>query len=62
MLLKGQYHEMNNFFGGLKNQISNFCIGADGFASSICRKVLFKFLLASMKTLTNYEYFTGSRM
>jgi hypothetical protein len=30
------------------------------FASSMYRKVLFKFLLASMKTLTNYENITGS--
>ncbi len=29
--LKGQCHEMNIFFEGLKYQISNFCIGADGF-------------------------------
>jgi hypothetical protein len=26
------------------------------------RKVLFKFLLASIKTITNYGYFTGSRI
>ncbi len=26
--LKGQCHEMNNFFEGLKNQISTFCISA----------------------------------
>jgi hypothetical protein len=30
-ILKGQCHEMNNFFEGLKNQISTFCISADGF-------------------------------
>jgi hypothetical protein len=41
--LKGHCHEMNNFFEGLKNQISTF-----------------KFLLASMKTLTNSVDFTGS--
>ena len=29
--LKGQCHEMNNFFEGPKNQISTFCIKADGF-------------------------------
>ncbi len=29
--LKGQCHEMNNFFEGLENQINTFCIGADGF-------------------------------
>ena len=29
--LKGQCHEMNNFFEGLKNKISTFCICADGF-------------------------------
>ncbi len=64
-ILKGQCLEMNNFFEGLKNQISTFCIGADDFnffASSMYRKELFKFLLASVITLTNYEYFTGSRI
>ncbi len=30
-VLKGQCHEMNNFFDGLKNKISTFCIGAEGF-------------------------------
>jgi hypothetical protein len=30
-ILKGQCHEMNNFFEGLKNQISIFCTCADGF-------------------------------
>ncbi len=29
--LKGQCHEKNNFVEGLKNQISTFCIGAEGF-------------------------------
>jgi len=29
--LKGQCHEMKSYFDGLKNQISTFCIGADGF-------------------------------
>ncbi len=29
--LKGQCHEMNIFFGGLKNQISSFSINADGY-------------------------------
>jgi hypothetical protein len=29
--LKGQCHEMNNSFEGLKNQISTFCISADVF-------------------------------
>jgi hypothetical protein len=63
--LKGQCHEMNNFLEGLKNQISTLCIGAVGFnsfASSISRKVLSKFLLTSMKTLTNYGNFTGIRI
>ncbi len=32
------------------------------FASLLVRKVLFKVLLASMKTLTNSRYFTGSRI
>ncbi len=27
-ILKGQCHDINNFFEGLKNQNSNFCIGA----------------------------------
>ncbi len=31
LFLKGQCHEMNNLIEGLKNQISTFCIGADGF-------------------------------
>ncbi len=30
-ILKGQCHDINNFFEGLKNQISNFCIGTDSF-------------------------------
>jgi hypothetical protein len=30
-MLKGQCHEMNYFFGGLKNQISTFCICSEGF-------------------------------
>jgi hypothetical protein len=29
--LKRHCHKMNNFFEGLKNQISTFCICADGF-------------------------------
>ncbi len=29
--LKGQCHEMNTFFGGLKNQISSFCINAGDY-------------------------------
>ncbi len=29
--LKGLCHEMNNFFEGLKNQTSTFCICADSF-------------------------------
>jgi hypothetical protein len=57
---------MNNFFEGLKNQISTFCICTDGFlilfASSLLRKILLKFLLVSMKTLTNSGDFTGSRI
>ncbi len=53
--LKGQCHEMNNFFEDLKNQVS-FCICADAckfFCILIVKKTFFKFLLASMKTLTN---------
>ncbi len=57
---------MNNFFEGLKNQINIFCIGADGFEiflpPPMSRKVLFKFLLACIKTLNNSRYFTGSRI
>ncbi len=30
-LLKGLCHEISNFFEGLKNQISTFCICADSF-------------------------------
>jgi hypothetical protein len=43
--LKGQCHEMNNFFEDLKNQISTFCMALlvfKFFASSMYRKVLFK--------------------
>ena len=29
--LKGRCNEMNNFFEGLKNQISTFCICTNGF-------------------------------
>ncbi len=29
--LKGQCNEINNFLEGLKNQISTFCLSADGF-------------------------------
>jgi hypothetical protein len=29
--LKGKFHEMNDFFEGLKYQINIFCISADGF-------------------------------
>ncbi len=28
---KGKCHKINDFFEGFKNQISTFCIGADGF-------------------------------
>jgi hypothetical protein len=56
---------MNNFFEGLKTQISTICICADGFyffASKLLTQILFKFLLAYMKTLTNSGDFTGSRI
>ncbi len=33
---KGQGHEMNNFFEGLKNQISTFCIGTDVYLGPAC--------------------------
>jgi hypothetical protein len=56
---------MNYFLYGHKNQIRTFCIIADGFeifvASVLFRKILFKVLLASMKTLTNSRDFTGGR-
>ncbi len=29
--LKGQCHEMNHFYEGLKNQIITFCVSAHGF-------------------------------
>jgi hypothetical protein len=65
--IKGQCHEMKNWFEGLKNQISTFCIGADDFKNfcifNVMKStgtVLFKFLHAFMKTLTNSGYFTGS--
>ncbi len=48
LYLKGQRHEINNFFEGLKNQISSFCISADVFkffASILFRKIRFKVLL-----------------
>ncbi len=54
-ILNGQCHEMNNFFEGLKNQISAFFMCADSFFYFLhldCQeKILFKFLLAYMKTL-----------
>ncbi len=54
---------MNNFF---KVLIRAFCIIADGFeifvASVLFRKILFKALLDSMKTLTNSGDFAGSRI
>ncbi len=34
--LKGLCHEMNNYFEGLKNQISTFCLGADSFYIFFC--------------------------
>jgi hypothetical protein len=49
--LKGQCHEINNLFEGLRF-----------FASSLFRKILFKVLLASMKTLTNFRDFIESRI
>jgi hypothetical protein len=52
---------MNNFFKGLKKQISTFCIWFLIFCILIVKKIL-KFLLASMKTLTNSGDFTGSRI
>jgi hypothetical protein len=61
-LLKGQYHEISNFFEGLKNQINTFCICADGllfFCFLVVKKILFKFLRASRKTLANSGDFTG---
>ena len=35
-ILKGLYHEMNNSFAGLKNQISTFCTYADSFEKLCC--------------------------
>jgi hypothetical protein len=54
---------MNNYFEGPKNQISTFCISADGHLNFFCilpdEKRFCKFILASMKTHTNYGDFTG---
>jgi len=51
---------MNNFFEGLKNQISTFCICTDSFKNLVLpcygENKIQKFWLASMKTLTNSEY------
>ncbi len=50
---------MNNFMEGLKNQISTFCISADGlwifFAALLWRKWKIKSWLASLKTVTNFK-------
>jgi hypothetical protein len=49
---------MNNLFEGLKNQISTYCICADGFyfsATLLWRKWKIKSWLASLKTLTNFK-------
>jgi hypothetical protein len=46
---------MDNFFEGPKHQICTFCISAD-------KKELLKFLLASLKTLSNSVDFNGSRI
>ncbi len=43
---------MNNFLEGLKKQISTFRRCDDGLTFGILRKILFKFLIDSMKTLT----------
>jgi hypothetical protein len=47
---------MNNFFKGLKNQISTFCVSADGCLSFNASLLFRKILL----TLTNFGDFTGS--
>ncbi len=62
--LKGQCHEMNNFLKALKikSLLYRRRWFLNLFASSMSRKVIFKFLLASMKPLTNYRYFTGNRI
>jgi hypothetical protein len=63
--LKGQSHEMKIFLKALKsNQYFLYRRRwfLNSFASSMSRKVLFKFVLAAIKTLTNYGYFTGSRI
>jgi hypothetical protein len=49
---------MNNFFEGLKNQISTFCICAESLKVFCClgtEKLKDKELATSMKTLTNCE-------
>jgi hypothetical protein len=54
---------MNNFLKALKiKSLLSVQAMMVLFASSMYRKVLFKFLLASIKTLTNSGYFTGSRI
>ncbi len=62
--VKGTVSRDEYFFEVLKNQSSTFCGCADGFKFVLhlhCQKITFKFLLASMKTLTNSGDFTGSR-
>ncbi len=44
---KGPGHEVNNFLEGLKNQISTFCIGADGLLTCLQLNCLRKILLSS---------------
>ncbi len=44
---KRQCHEMNNLFEGLKNQISTFCIGFDGFCIFVHLQCLKKYILSS---------------
>jgi hypothetical protein len=58
--LKGLCHEMNNFFEGLKNQISTVLsvyapIIENNFCCLVIEKKKIKFWLASMKMLTNCE-------
>ncbi len=61
--LKGQCHEMNNLFEGLKIHICTSVYAPvvfNYFCILTVKKNTFKFLLASMKTLTNSGDFTGS--
>ncbi len=63
--LKGQCHEIIIFLKALKirSVLSVYALMVfNFFASSMSRNVLLKFLIPSLKMLTNSKYFTGSRI